>query len=368
MRSLKIKKSHILITAVNAVFLTAVVILGIVGNLLARSHKYNYTAELWKNGGSENFSQISCYFSESAGFSTDLIQQTRGTFTQELKNISVTSDTKLFPDSYSTDGGKVTVTGDLSGRSDAQLTVAGGDFFFFRNFNLLDGAYFSESDTMQDGAVIDTDLAWSLYGSYKVSGMNIFINGVKFYISGVIAAPSVQSEIDCSGSLPRIYIPYETSSLVTADKNSSSEKFTRITCYECVLPDPVENFAFSMVKKQFSETYSGNVSIVNNSKRFLPQKRAKAFMNLSDYAVRKDGIVFPYWENASRKTEFRLSFIYFFRNILLAPPLITLAVLVFRCVKKLKVLKKQVKDRIISVFEKKRWEISQKIKERSSKP
>lgn len=47
---------------------------------------------------------------------------------------------------------------------------------------------------MQDGAVIDKNLAWALYGSEKVSGMNIYINGVKFYIAGVIDLPGTEAE------------------------------------------------------------------------------------------------------------------------------------------------------------------------------
>ena len=41
----------------------------------------------------------------------------------------------------------------------------------------------------QDGAVIDKELAWSLYGSVNVAGMSIYLNDVKLYISGVIDNP-----------------------------------------------------------------------------------------------------------------------------------------------------------------------------------
>ena len=362
MRSLKTKKSHILVTAVNAVLLTAVLILNIAGNSLARSQKYNYASELWGNGSSDRYTQISCYFSENAEFSTDSLSQIRGNFTQEFKNISITSETKLFPDAYSKSAGNVTVTGDLSGRSEAELTVAGGDFFFFRNFTLLDGAYFTDEDTMQDGAVIDKNLAWSLYGSFRISGMNLYINGVKFYISGVIDTPQTSAETECAGSMPKINIPYDNANLALS---GSTEKFSRISCYECVLPDPVKNFAYNMVKKQFSETYRNKISTVNNSTRFSPQKRIKAFRNISDYAVQKDGIIFPYWENASRKTEFKLSFIYFFRNILLVFPCLTLAYILILCIKKLKVLKKIYTAKAVSLFEKIRWDIICRTEKRS---
>ena len=87
------------------------------------------------------------------------------------------------------------VSGDASGHSDAEITAVGGDYFFlFRDFKLASGSFFSEKDLMQTGAVIDSQLAWDLYGSDEVTGMNIYINNVKLYISGVIETPSTKPE------------------------------------------------------------------------------------------------------------------------------------------------------------------------------
>lgn len=74
---------------------------------------------------------------------------------------------------------------------------------------------------MQDGAVIDKNLAWALYGSEKVSGMNIYINGVKFYIAGVIDLPETEAEKKTAGSSPKAYISYDMASQVSTDSKFS---------------------------------------------------------------------------------------------------------------------------------------------------
>ena len=97
-----------------------------------------------------------------------------------------------------------------------------------------------------------------------------------------------------------------------------------MTCYECIAPDPVENFTYNDVKEYLKKNFIGKYSIVNNNERFNPKNRTKALKQLENSVVRSDNIVYPFWENASRMTEIRLSFIYGGRRLLLIIPLITL--------------------------------------------
>ena len=85
-----------------------------------------------------------------------------------------------------------------------------------------------------------------------------------------------------------------------------------------------------MVKKHFKNKYEGQLSIVNNATRFEPRTRVKALKNIEDLVVGKGDIVYPYWENASRITDIRLSLIYGGRRLLLLIPFITLAVLLIK--------------------------------------
>lgn len=367
---IKFKIRYIIIAAINLLAIVSAIILTAVGSSMAKSQSYNYAAERW-GGKKGDYSQISSFFSNDSGFTTESVSAVRSQILGELKNISITPEEgkTLVPDAYSAPIGSVTVRCDISGRSEAELTAVGGDFFAFRNFTLLDGSFFSKDDIMQDGAVIDKNLAWALYGSEKVSGMNIYINGVKFYIAGVIDLPETEAEKKTAGSSPKAYISYDMASQVSTDSKFSPDKpdgaadsgFKRVACYECIIPNPVESFAYTTVKSILSEPYKGMVSIVNNSERFEPKKRAKAFKKLSDLAVRKDSVIYPYWENASRVVEFTLSYIYSARKWLFAVPILTALWLAFLGLRFLRRKKQHIKNAVGRFFDKIRNALRHKI-------
>ncbi|MBP5379211.1 MAG: ABC transporter permease [Ruminococcus sp.] len=328
---------HAVIAVLNAAAVAGALILTAVGSSAAKSQRYNNAHELWRNGSEAEFSQVSCFFSDEAGFSKNEADAIRNHLIEELKGAAVNPNgrQKLVPDAYSASAGKATVTGDIGKSSEAEITAAGGNFFLFRSFDLLSGAFFSDEDLMQDGAVIDRQLAWNLYGTDNVAGKNIYINNVKLYISGVIDLPRTDAEERCTGDTPRAYISYYAAGQIFGsgmdefgEVGNVSSDFRKITCYECISPEPVENFTYNIIKKKFAETYKGQISIVNNKERFEPKTRVKALKRLEDVVVRKDKIVYPFWENASRMVEFKLSFIYGGRRLLLAIPLITLICLI----------------------------------------
>lgn len=337
--------------AANAVSITAGIILTAMGSSLAKSQEYNYAAEKWDNSG--GYSQISCFLSDSSGLNTDNITGLTSSFMTSLQNISVSQNDKgqkLIPQAYSASAGQMTVRSDkTTGRSEAELTAVGGDFFFFRDFTLLDGSYFSESDIMQDGAVIDRKLSWALYGSDKTAGMSIYINDIKFYIAGVIDDPQDKLEKRTAGDTPRAYVSYEATSLLSLnDKKSSgdpdssepeAEGIKKISCFECLMPNPVKNFAYNTVKEAFESSYPQMYRIVDNSSRFEPSVRAKAFKKLSNYAISDSSAVYPYWENASRIAEFKLSNIYFYRRLTYIIPILTglwLLVILYKAIGRLR--------------------------------
>lgn len=342
---------YAVIAIANAVSLTGTLILTIIGSSMAKSQSYNNASEKWDSDG--GYSQISCFFSEDAGVTIDNIGGVKASLLTSLKNISIVPEEnqKLIPEAYSTSAGQATVKSDTTnGRSNAELMAVGGDFFLFRDFELLDGSYFSENDIMQDGVVIDRNLAWSLYGSDHVSGKNVYIDGTKFYISGVIENPKTTAKKDNDDDknnnddeIPVAYISYSGADLInnfsSSDfKGSLSDSFMggndnfmpantglkKITCYECIVPNPVENYAYNAVDSYFKTSYKNNYNIVNNSERFKPSVRAKAFKNLSDYAVISNSVIYPYWENSSRIVEFKLTSLYFYRRLTYIIPVLTI--------------------------------------------
>ncbi len=348
---MKFKKIlYAVVASANAVSIAAGIILTAMGGSLARSQGYNYAAEKWDPDG--GYSQISCFLSDSSGLNTDNITSLTAGLRTSLQDISAEQKDgqKLIPQAYSASAGQVTVKSDkTTGRSEAELTAVGGDFFLFRGFTLVDGSYFSDSDIMQDGAVIDRSLSWALYGSDKTAGMNIYINDTKFYIAGVIDDPQDKLTKRTAGDTPRAYISYEATSLLSlSDGNSGgspdssdfeAEGMKKISCYECLMPDPVKNFAYNTVKDTFESYYPKMYRIVNNSSRFDPSVRAKAFKKLSNYAIADSSAVYPYWENASRIADFKLSTIYFYRRLTYIIPVLTglwLLVVLYKAVGKLR--------------------------------
>lgn len=323
------------IACANAVSLIGTLVLTIVGSSLAKSQSYNYTAQKWDSTGGS--SQISCFFAEDAGVTVDNIGGAKASMLTALQNIAVQQEEnqKLITEAYSTSAGEAVIRSDTTnGRSNADMIAVGGDFFLFRDFDFIDGSYFSDSDIMQDGAVIDRNLAWSLYGSDRVSGKNIYIDGVKFYIAGVIDTPQTKYEKKTVGENPIAYISYDGANLLKGSSSANMDfsgsslmpadtSLKKITCYECIMPDPVENYAYNTVDGYF-KSYEGKYAIVSNSERFKPSVRAKAHKNLADYAVISNSVIYPYWENASRIVEFRLTSVYFYRRLTYIIPVLTL--------------------------------------------
>lgn len=330
-------KRNAVIAAVNILSLCGFAGFSLSAVSSAEAQSWNYAAERWNR--EEDYTQISCFFSDESGFTADSVGTVRNMVLNTLKSVSIAPEEgqKLCPDAYSAPAGQASVRSGRDGRSEAELTAVGGDFFLIHNFRLLDGAYFSGEDIMQDGAVIDRSLAWALFGSEDVAGMNITINDVQFYVSGVIDTPSTDEEKKCSGELPRAYISYDGASLLLQNGETTEMQtaFTDVTCYEVIMPDPVENYAFAAFD-DYMTMYGKNADAVQNTGRFDPMKRLRAIKNVPYSSVKDSPVVYPYWENASRITETELSFICRRAAFCLAVPLITLLWSIFLALKKIR--------------------------------
>lgn len=307
--------------AVNLLALAGFLTLALIGFREGAAQEYNYAAQRWSG--------------------EDSADEIRYGIISALQDISIVQEDgcRLCPDAYSAEVGQLTVTGSKTGSSECEITAVGGDFFTIHNFRLLDGAFFTDDDIMQDGAVIDENLAWALFGSCEVSGMDITINGTQFYVSGVVEAPQTEAEAECAGEMPRAYISYEgASGFASGETDTESESaaaaFKTVTCYEVLMPDPVEDFAYDTVS-QLMEEYGEGVSVILNSGRFEPLKRLGALKGISSAVVRSDGISYPYWENASRIVEFRLSYIYLSAAFCLIIPAGTVIWLIARGMRKI---------------------------------
>ena len=89
---IRFKKRYIVIAALNAVSLIGTAVLTAVGGSMAGSQSYNYAAERWKGDSDLDYSQISCFFSDDAGFSTDSLNSVKSQFLSELETVSISPE------------------------------------------------------------------------------------------------------------------------------------------------------------------------------------------------------------------------------------------------------------------------------------
>ena len=109
MRS-KFKTAHIIAAAVNAVAVAGALVLTAMGSSAAKSQSYNYAAERWKGESKDTYSQLSCYFSDDAGFTKSSVKDLKGQIYGKLEEVSVVPENgkTLILDACSTDAGNYT--------------------------------------------------------------------------------------------------------------------------------------------------------------------------------------------------------------------------------------------------------------------
>ncbi len=295
-------------------------------------------AERW--GNEMKAAQISVFLCPDADFSTDSIQSLHETVDAELTSQSLKSENKyarLWYDAYSTQAGQTEVAGNRKGRTNALLTVIGGDFFLIHAPKLISGGYFTEQDVMHDRVVIDTQLAWDLFGSSDVAGMEITVQGVSCLIAGVIQPETDYASKTAYGTTPRIYIPY------ALYQQFDSEAAKHISCYEAVLPNPVRNFAKELLKKSINLTEDTNTIILQNTGRYSISARWNTLKKLRSLVV-CETVTFPYWENAARIISFDTAMILLLQIFFLLYPIIYLIWLICKayCFSEKKIFEKRL--------------------------
>ena len=75
-----------------------------------------------------------------------------------------------------------------------------------------------------------------------------------------------------------------------------------ITCYEIIMPNPIQQFALTTIKKQaiFSEN---DVELVEHSDRFSIKKRIQELPDFFTRSMKQNEIYYPFWENETRAWE-----------------------------------------------------------------
>ena len=176
---------------------------GIVGGLSTQQLAKRWSKE-------EEYIQMACYFTEDANFSSEQIVAVEQSLVTAMEEASI-SGTKEnggrnWIDAYATQGRLV--IGSSRSSIDVRAFGVGGDFFQFHPLQLLDGSYFDASDENGDGVIIDEVVAWQLFGSNNVAGMEVEINGAFYPVRGVVRSDSGIFSEAVQESVATVYVSY----------------------------------------------------------------------------------------------------------------------------------------------------------------
>ncbi len=285
-------------------------ILMFVANHLGQNQQSQTMAERWSKDG--RVSQVSCFFSVNAGINEDRILEFEHSIDGALNDAAVTQESenpsaRLWVAAYSADG-QIYISSDRSALN-ANAVGIGGDFFLFHPLKLLSGAYFSGNDLRQDYCLIDQDVAWQLFGSNDVAGMNVYINGIPHIVTGVVQREEGRLAEAAGLDGAMVYVSYKT--LSTMGMNNG------INHYEIVMPNPVTNFAYNYILENLGSS-ERETEVIENTSRYSFVSRLKLIPEFGTRAMNGKAIIYPYWENVARGYEDILAVITLFELLFLA--------------------------------------------------
>ena len=283
------KKELIVGLLVLSVFFLAWIERGITGGLSTQQMAKRWSKE-------EEFAQLACYFTDEAYFQKDQIPSVERTFVEGLEEASITSTKenggRNWIDAYSTQG-ELMIASNRASMS-ARAFGVGGEFFQFHPLLLLDGNYFDATDINADGVIIDEMVAWQLFGSNDVAGMEVEINGNIYPVRGVVRSDKGLFSEAVKEEAPTIYVSF---AILEGEEETLS-----IDCYEMLALNPVKEFAKETLKRALGMSEE-QYEIIECSRRYDLLHRFAVIRNFGIRSMTTKNIVFPYWENRARGYE-----------------------------------------------------------------
>lgn len=283
---------NIITLSLTICMLIAILVLGIVLHIGKNALPDQLMAGRWSKEG--DVAQVSCFYSKEAYVTEDSIGQMRYNLERKMQEQALVPNTdtaRLYIDAYSAEG-NITIQSDKKS-IEANVIGIGGDFFLFHPVELLSGMYFSGNDLMQDSVLLDEEAAWQLFGSNDIAGKTVTIYGMPYRVAGVYSREQGDLETMAGSKDTTIYMSYSA----LASLNGCN-----ITCYEVVMPNPVEGFALDNIS-EVNVSSEENVKMVENSNRFSYISLYNIWTERASRSMKTDDIVFPFWENLARVKE-----------------------------------------------------------------
>lgn len=247
----------------------------------------------------EDYARIAVYPEEK--YSYDGINALRVAIDSRLISDSHSAEGRLWYDGFISFGNASVSTLDTPSFN-AQMISAGGDFFTLYDLEFISGTPFRDDDNYSDRVVIDERAAFKLYGNANCIDMPLYINSREYYVAGVFRAEEGKAWEMQFGESPCVIIPDEI-----ADSNLYS-------CYEIVMPNPVDDYALTVVTDAAGE--KADIVDVTNRNTFKNLFRGISDFTTRSYVVRP--ISYPWFENTARGNSDALSLMLLFSIISLS--------------------------------------------------
>ncbi len=294
-RLMKIGLFKCIILFLTICMLITVAVLGIILSVGKNALPDQLMAKRWSD--KKDVAQISCFYSAEASVTENSIEEMRYLLSKKLQELAIVPNTeaaRLYIDAYSAEG-KIFIQSDKKS-IEANAIGIGGDFFMFHPVKLVSGMYFSGNDLMQDSVLLDEEAAWQLFGANDIAGKTVTINGLPYRVAGVYEREQGELESLAGSKDTTVYVSFTTLQALTN---------TPVTCYEVVMPNPVEGFALDrMLEVNLSSEET--VKIIENSSRFSYASLYNVWKERAARSMKTDDIVMPFWENLARYQEGRL--------------------------------------------------------------
>ena len=333
--SKSVKKTIVITAAVLiGLMLFASVYLILKNRSIAKDYYHELAAERW-DGTDVSCSEVSVYYEENVGIATPDVAYAVTSINQRLKsdNYLTVGDNGL--NWYYAYAGIADITVEKGSRSiQAEAFGIGGEFFKIHEMPLLSGTYFDTDIAEKSMVILDEYAAWELFGAVDVAGMQVLIGNDFYTVAGVVGTADTKASMAAYGDRCKIYLPYE------ALRKNVPE--LTATCFQVVLPNPVESYARSVISGAFgirdlsARELAEQKSPLNFENRIMVENTGRfGFLRLREKlkygkysSMRTDGIKLPFWENMARYEEERQLKRYRLAIALLVQPVLS----VFTCV------------------------------------
>ena len=279
------------------------------GKLVQKSLPDQNAVQRWQ-AGDLRYAQVSAFVSGSASLTaTDvrIVQNSIDTALAE-ESLAPQEGARLWIQAYSAMTSVHVTSGHAS--VSVRAIATGGDYFVFHPLMMASGWYYAPEELMEDGILIDRSLAWTLFGSYELTDMPVYVGGLPCRVLGVVEAPEGQTG-DAYGDQPTLWLPWRLYARLDAAAAA--------TCYEALVPDPVSGFGRDIVTKALNRN-DNQCHVVENSARFGLEQELTTFVSLNQQVQQTTSIQYPYWENAARVAQTRIGFLYAGAILLLVWP------------------------------------------------